>query len=189
MRLASLLALPAFSYTAARAASTKDPMLQLHNNARVMAGMDKLAWSADLAEDASRYAKECIPFHDAALATTVAENLYWASPFATAQQAFAAWNDEVRDLREDGSCTDVCDHYLRITDPTMLSVGCGEAVCWGTYTLHVCRYSKTDSCKKLCRFETSEENFVECKRRCKNNLPTRIISVLPEIAPATNHAP
>jgi len=166
---------------AAGAATLKSPMLNLHNNARVSAGTDKVRWSKGLAQDAARYAAECLPYADTELPETLGENMYWSSPFGSAEEAFGRWEAEKLNIREDGTCASACAHYLQVTDPTIKTIGCGASVCWGSYTLHVCRYSRTDSCKRSCRFEITKSGRKECVRRCRNNLSNRVISVLPDL--------
>lgn len=163
------------------AATVKDPMLKMHNNARVEAGMDKVRWSKGLAQEATRYAAECLPYTDTELPVAVGENMYWSSPYGSSEEAFESWEDEKLNVREDGTCKSSCDHYFQVTDPTIKTIGCGEAVCWGSYTLHVCRYSRTDSCKRSCRYQETKTGKRDCVRRCRNNLANRVISILPDI--------
>jgi pathogenesis-related protein 1 len=133
------------------------PMLEAHNEARAFATptpeppLADLAWSADLAADASAWAAECRLAQDPAL-DGVGESWFVTSEAGevTAWDVVVSWASEAADYDyEQDTCGEVCGHYTQIVWRDTTEVGCALQVCESSLgrdfrdggELWVCRYS------------------------------------------------
>ena len=106
-------------------------MLEAHNAVRARVGVPPLAWSAQLAADAQKWASRLIATNEFAHQPDgrYGENLYGISGGAASPgQVVAAWAKEARDydLRRD-TCSGVCGHYTQLVWRATHNVGCGVA--------------------------------------------------------------
>jgi len=150
MKKALMLALSIFFANNAIGASvdatTKQSLLNAHNQARNALDLPPLSWSpqlASLAEDwVNHLAKKGFALEHRA-DTDFGENIYVSTSLATPAQAVGVWLDEKADYDySTNSCKidRVCGHYTQIVWKNTTEVGCATASN-GKKQVWVCNYN------------------------------------------------
>jgi uncharacterized protein YkwD len=123
--------------TGATAQVDAQPMLEMHNAARAAHCTPPLAWSAELAAQAARYAGRCVFEHDRS--SGAGENLAWGTGLS-AQKAFGLWYGEANLHDFAAPRFGPAGHFTQLLWRDSKVLGCGGAIC-GRDVFWVCRYS------------------------------------------------
>lgn len=119
----------------------RETMLNQHNSYRAQHCAPALAWSAELAASAQKWAEQCWIGHDKSRGR-VGENLAWSGD-RTAKSAVDAWYQEVDEYNyaRPGFAAST-GHFTQMVWKNTTQIGCGVAQCYlGSVRLWVCRYS------------------------------------------------
>jgi hypothetical protein len=124
-------------------AAEQKTLLGLHNSYRAQHCVPVLAWSAELAASAQRWADKCLIAHDTSRGH-IGENIAWGGE-RTASSVVDAWYKEVDryNFAKPGMVTGI-GHFTQVIWKDTKQIGCGVAKCFlGTVRLWVCRYGPT----------------------------------------------
>jgi hypothetical protein len=136
------LLLNAVAFADAITTAEQQTILELHNKHRAQHCVPPLAWSAELAAAAQRYAEKCWITHDSSKPRGIGENLAWGGN-RTASSAVESWYKEVSSYPFDRPrFVSGTGHFTQMIWRDAKQVGCGAAKCYfGAVRFWVCRYT------------------------------------------------
>jgi len=126
-------------------AAEQQTIISLHNGYRAQHCVPPLAWSAELAASAQRWADKCWISHSPhgrTPTTRYSENIAWGGD-RTAASAVDAWYREVDkyDFSKPGFVHGI-GHFTQMVWKNTKQVGCGVAQCYfGAFRIWVCHYA------------------------------------------------
>jgi len=136
-----ILALAAVAAVSCASAAVAQPdaqmMLDAHNADRARHCAPPLAWSAEVAATAQRWADRCVFTHDRD--NRLGENLAWGTRLS-ARDAVGLWYNEAGNynFRAPGFSA-ATGHFTQLIWRDSRLLGCGRASCQGQ-SFYVCRY-------------------------------------------------
>src|SRR5262249_3765964 len=119
-------------------------ILGMHNAYRTQHCVPALAWSAELAASAQKWADNCWIGHDSQRGRRIGQNIAWGGD-RSAASAVEAWYKEVDkyNYSKPGFVTGI-GHFTQMIWKDTKQIGCGVSKCYlGTVRLWVCRYAPT----------------------------------------------
>ena len=147
-----ILSIIYFSYAGTQSSNsslTKEEQSELvsaHNKWRAMVGVDSVAWSEELAEEAQKWAeylakKGCRMKHSN---TKNGENIYWSDYKSSPVEVVSEWASERKYYKGEKikpSKISKYGHYTQMIWHNTKYVGCGKAICKNGSEIWVCSYS------------------------------------------------